>query len=112
MPEETTETPPPASPPPPSEDFIEKVKTALREVLPEFLDKEPPPPPEETQTPAKRVRSLRQEESDMEHLVEKVLGKLKAAEPPPPAAKAEPVAETPPGPPPRKKRISAAMWGE
>jgi len=111
MPEETTETPPPASPPPPSEDFLEKVKTALREVLPEFLDKEPPPPPEETQTPAKRVRSLRQEESDMEHLVTTVVEKLKAKEPPAPPAPSEPVVETPPGPPPRKARLQKAMWG-
>ena len=48
----------------------------------------------------------------MEHLVEKVLGKLKASEPPAPAVKPQPVVETPPGPPPRKRRVQTLMWGD
>ena len=90
------------------EDFKAKVRAVLEEILPEFLTKEPEPEP----TTSSKPRSLRQEESDMEHLVEKVLGKLKSAEPPAPPAKPEPVVEVPPGPPPRKRRVQTLMWGD
>jgi hypothetical protein len=48
----------------------------------------------------------------MEHLVEKVLGKLKSAEPLAPPVKPEPVVEVPPGPPPRKRHVQTLMWGD
>jgi hypothetical protein len=92
----------------PGPDFKAKVREVLEEILPDFLTKEPEPEPT---TPSK-PRSLRQEESDMEHLVEKVLGKLKSAEPPAPPVKPEPVVEVPPGPPPRKRRVQTLMWGD
>jgi len=92
----------------PSPDFEEKVEAVLRKVLPEFLHKEEPAVAEPSAPKAQR-RTLREEESEMEALVTKVVGKLKDTEPPP-VAKAEP--EEPPGPPPRKKRISVALWGE
>ena len=56
----------------PGPDFKAKVREVLEEILPDFLTKEPEPEP----TTSSKPRSLRQEESDMEHLVEKVLGKL------------------------------------
>ena len=65
----------------PGPDFKAKVREVLEEILPDFLTKEPEP--DVSREPSK-PRSLRQEESDMEHLVEKVLGKLKSAEPPRP----------------------------
>jgi hypothetical protein len=92
----------------PGPDFKAKVREVLEEILPDFLTKEPEPEP----TIPSKPRSLRQEESDMEHLVEKVLGKLKASEPPAPTVKPEPVVEVPPGPPPRKRRVQTLMWGD
>ena len=109
MSEQTTVDETPTETPPIEPDLKQKVREVLEEILPEFLTKEPEPDvPRETSKP----RSLRQEESDMEHLVEKVLGKLKAAEPPAPPVKPEPVVETPPGPPPRKRRVQTLMWGD
>ena len=93
----------------PGPDFKAKVREVLEEILPDFLTKEPEP---DVSRETSKPRSLRQEESDMEHLVEKVLGKLKASEPPAPPVKPEPVVETPPGPPPRKRRVQTLMWGD
>ena len=90
----------------PSQDFEEKVEAVLRKVLPEFLHSEEPAEPP---APKAQRRTLREEESDMEALVTKVVSKLKDTEPPAPP-KVE--VEEPPGPPPRKKRISVALWGE
>jgi hypothetical protein len=106
MSEQTTVDETPTETPPIEPDFKAKVREVLEEILPEFLTKEPEPA-----APAK-PRSLRQEESDMEHLVEKVLGKLKSAEPPAPTPPPQPVVETPPGPPPRKRRVQTLMWGD
>ena len=92
----------------PGPDFKAKVREVLEEILPDFLTKEPEPEPT---TPSK-PRSLRQEELDMEHLVEKMLGKLKSAEPLAPPVKPEPVVEVPPGPPPRKRRVQTLIWGD
>ena len=109
---ESSGEPPEAQPPSgqPSEDLKQKVHEVLEEILPEFLTKAQPEPDVSRET--SKPRSLRQEESDMEHLVEKVLGKLKASEPPAPAVKPQPVVETPPGPPPRKRRVQTLMWGD
>ena len=89
-------------------DFKAKVREVLEEILPDFLTKEPEPEP----TTSSKPRSLRQEELYMEHLVEKMLGKLKSAEPPAPPVKPEPVVEVPPGPPPRKRRVQTLIWGD
>jgi hypothetical protein len=98
------------APPQPSEDFVEKVKVALREVLPEFLhDAEPEPEPEPPKAKAKGRKTLREEEDDFESLVTKVVDKVMTHEPPAPAPKAEP--ETPPGPPPKRRRVQSAIWG-
>ena len=107
MPDET-----PAETSPVEPNFKERVVEVIREVLPEFLKEASPGTSPDAPRETSRPRSLRQEESDFERAVEKVLGKLKASEPPAPAVKPEPVVETPPGPPPRKKRISTAIWGD
>jgi hypothetical protein len=110
MSEQTTVDETPTETPPVEPDFKQKVREVLEEILPDFLTKTQSEPdvPHETSKP----RSLRQEESDMEHLVEKVLGKLKSAEPPAPTPPPQPVVETPPGPPPRKRRVQTLMWGD
>lgn len=94
----------------PGPEFKAKVKEVLEELgLYGGGNKEPEAPAE---SPKSKVRSLRQEEADSERLVNKVIDKLKAAEPPAKkeAEKAEP--EAPPGPPPKKRRVQDAIWGK
>ena len=93
----------------PGPDFKAKVKEVLEELGLLGDNKEPEAPSE---PPKSKVRTLRQEEADSEFLVNKVLDKLKSAEPP--AAKKEvekPKPEVSPGPPPKKSKIRSAMWG-
>lgn len=103
--ETETETKPQYDPGP---DFKAKVKEVLDE-LGLLGDKEPVEEPKET--PKSKVRTLRQEEADSEFLVNKVLDKLKAAEPPAKKEAEKPEPEVSPGPPPKKSKIRSAMWG-
>ena len=64
-----------------------------------------------SEAPKSKVRSLRQEEADSEFLVNKVLDKLKSAEPPAKKEAEKPEPEVSPGPPPKKRKIQSAMWG-
>src|SRR5208282_4634732 len=92
----------------PGPDFKEKVKEVLDELGLLGGPKEPEAPSE---APKSKVRTLRQEEADSEFLVNKVLDKLKSAEPPAPKAAEKPEPEVSPGPPPKKSKIRSAMWG-
>jgi hypothetical protein len=90
----------------PAEDFKAKVIAVLTELG--IGKSEPEPAPSKPVKP----RSLRQEETDMEAAVVKVLDKMKSSEPPAPPAAAEPVTEEAPGPPPKKRRMQHAIWGD
>ena len=90
-------------------EFKEKVTAIVKEVVAELgIGKEPDA---EAAPPKSKVRSLRQEEADSEFLVNKVLDKLKSAEPPAKKEAEKPEPEVSPGPPPKKSKIRSAMWG-
>ena len=111
MPEQVEPSEPVAKPEyDPGPDFKEKVKEVLDELG--LLGGNKPAEESASEPPRSKVRSLRQEEADSEFLVNKVLDKLKAAEPPAPpkAEKVEP--EESPGPPPKKRRVQSAIWGK
>ena len=111
MSEQDKETPEPEVKPEhdPGPDFKEKVKEVLDELGLLGGNKAEPEAPSEA--PKSKVRSLRQEEADSEFLVNKVLDKLKSAEPPTKKEAEKPEPEVSPGPPPKKSKIRSAMWG-
>lgn len=111
MPEQEEASEPVATSPEydPGPDFKEKVKAVLDELG--LLGAGPNKEPEATEPPKSKVRTLRQEEADSEFLVNKVLDKLKAAEPPVKKEAEKPEPETSPGPPPKKRRVQSAIWG-
>jgi hypothetical protein len=108
MPEQAEEVEPAESKYDPGPDFKAKVKEVLEELGLLGGNKEPEAPASESKS---KVRTLRQEEADSEFLVNKVLDKLKSAEPPVKKEPEKPEPEVSPGPPPKKRKIQSAMWG-